>query len=79
MNYTNAYKQLAERYGTQQALANALNCSQPLVWKWLNGKATMSAHLAIKAEKLTQGKFKAYELCPKLAEFKEHLNKTPQA
>lgn len=77
MNYVGTYKRLAKGYKTQKALADALDCSQPLVWKWLNGKATMSAHLAFKAEKLTHGKFKAYELCPKLAEFAEQL-KSPK-
>lgn len=73
------YKSLIDFFGNQVKTAQALQVTQPSVNAWLKGKTKMSATVAIKAEKLTHGKFKAYELCPKLAEFKEHLNKTPQA
>lgn len=66
MTYQEKYNALSGLFKTQQEMADALGCSQPLVWKMLNGKVMMSAHLAIRAEKATQGKFKAVDLCPKL-------------
>ena len=33
---------------------------------WVSGKAKMSAKMALKAEKATNGKFKAVDLCPDL-------------
>ncbi|AKG15604.2 YdaS family helix-turn-helix protein [Moraxella bovoculi] len=66
MNYQEKYKQLSELFETQQAMADALGCSQPLIWKLLNGKVYMSAHIAIRAEKITKGKFLAVDLSPKL-------------
>lgn len=68
MTYQENYEQLVSRFGTQQQLADALGCKQPSVWKWLQGKSFMSADLAIKAQKLTNGEIKAVDLCPKLAE-----------
>ena len=66
MTYQEKYKALSKLFKTQQEMADAIGCSQPLVWKMLNGKAMMSAHFAIRAEKVTQGRFKAGDLCPKL-------------
>ncbi len=66
MTYQEKYQQLSKLFETQQAMADALGCSQPLVWKLINGKVYMSAHIAIRAEKFTQGEFKAADLCPKL-------------
>lgn len=66
MSYQEKYNALSELFKTQQEMADALGCSQPLVWKMLNGKVFMSAHLALRAEKITDGKFKAADLCPKL-------------
>lgn len=70
------YRQVMEHYGTQQKMADAIGCSQTLVWRWLNGKATMPTHFALKVEKITGGKFKAVDLCPRLAEIE---NIKPQA
>lgn len=55
-------------FGTQGKTAKALNCSQATVFKWLHGKMNISTLYAIKVEKLTDGKFKAADLCPKLKE-----------
>lgn len=71
MNYQERYKALSELFETQQAMADALGCSQPLVWKLINGKVYMSAHIAIRAEYVTNGKFKAVDLCPRLAEIEK--------
>lgn len=65
------YKQVVEHYGTQQKMADAIGCSQTLVWRWLNGRAKMPTHFALKVEKLTNGKFKAVDLCPRLAEIEQ--------
>lgn len=61
------YEQLVAHFGGQQRTASALQCTQPSVWAWLQGNACMSAVLALKAERLTNGEFKAVELCPALA------------
>ena len=68
MSYLENYHQLAKDFKTQQQMAEALNCSQPSVWKWLNGKGYMSAYTALRAERITNGKFKAVDLCPALKE-----------
>lgn len=54
--------------GTQEKLASALNVKQGTVTGWLNKKHGIGESNALKIEKLTQGKFKAIELCPRLAE-----------
>lgn len=66
--YIEKYKELSKLFKTQQEMAKAFGCSQPLVYKWLSGKQIMTAVFAIKAEKLTNGKIKAVDLCPKLKE-----------
>ena len=66
------YGLLVKYFGSQQKTANAMGCSQPCVWKWLNGKSEMSAINAIKAERLTGGEIKASELCPDLLELEDY-------
>lgn len=61
------YQELVSRFGGQVKTADALGCKQPSVWAWLDGKTHMSAPLALKAERLTNGEFKAVDLCPALA------------
>ena len=65
---SNPYERLINYFGGQHATAKALQCTQPSVWAWTVGKTNMSATLAIKAEKLTNGEIKASDLCPALAE-----------
>lgn len=67
MNSNNSYEALVSYFGNQHKTADALGCSQPGVWKWVQGKANMSATLALKAERLTNGEIKAVDLCPALA------------
>lgn len=62
-----SYKRLVAHFGGQQKTAAALGCTQPSVWAWLQGNAHMSATLALKAERITNGEFKAIDLCPALA------------
>ncbi|MGP5406077.1 transcriptional regulator [Psychrobacter celer] len=62
-----SYSRLIARFGGQQKTAQALGCTQPSVSAWVQGKANMSAALALKAERITNGEFKAVDLCPALA------------
>lgn len=55
-------------FGTQGKTAQALGCSQTTIFKWLHGKMNITPIYAIKVEKITNGKFKATDLCPKLKE-----------
>ncbi|TWV81530.1 Cro/CI family transcriptional regulator [Moraxella sp. VT-16-12] len=57
--------------GTQENLATALKISQGTVTGWLNMKHGVSELNAQKIEKLTNGKFKAIDLCPRLAEIEK--------
>ena len=68
MKPNNPYEALVSYFGNQHKTAEALGCSQPGVWKWVQGKANMSAPLALKAERITKGEIKAVDHCPALAE-----------
>lgn len=70
------YQDLINYFGTQQSAAVALDCKQPSVWKWVNGKSFMSIGTAIKAEYATNGKFKAVDLCPALADLENYTTET---
>ncbi|WP_025094586.1 Cro/CI family transcriptional regulator [Acinetobacter soli] len=65
----NIYQLLVEHFGGQENTANALNVKQPAVSCWVRRTKNMSERVAIRAEKATQGKFKATDLCPALKEF----------
>ncbi|WP_440590608.1 transcriptional regulator [Rheinheimera fenheensis] len=65
---TNNFKDLIAYFGGQSIAAEQLGVKQPTVSGWLNGKHGMSPKTALKAERLTDGKFKAADLCPDLAE-----------
>ena len=62
----NIYQKIVEHFGTQQKVAEALRLDQGTVSGWVRGKHGMSAVSALKAEAITEGKFKAVELCPDL-------------
>lgn len=68
MNPKEAYQRLVDYFGGQQATATALNVKQPSVSAWVSGKARMSAIVALRAERKTEGAFKAIDLCPQLNE-----------
>jgi len=59
-------RQLIDFFGTQLATAEALGASQATVSGWLNNAHGMNAVTALKAERLTGGKIKAEDLCPRL-------------
>lgn len=54
--------------GTQEKLALAIQVKQGTITAWLNNKHGISEKNALKIEKLTNGEFKAVDLCPRLAE-----------
>lgn len=60
-------QRLISHFGDQTKTAKALRVTQAAVSCWLNGKYSMSAKIATRAERVTGGKFKAEELCPDLA------------
>lgn len=53
-------------FGTQDQTAKAMGVSQPTVAGWASGKHGVSELNALKAERITKGKIKASELCPRL-------------
>lgn len=62
----NIFNCLIEHFGTQQKTADALRVDQGTVSGWARGRHGMSPVTALKAEAVTQGKFKAVDLCPDL-------------
>lgn len=68
---TEIYQALVEHFGSQSNTARELNVKQPSVNAWLVGKTKMGAVSAKRAEILTNGKFKASDLCPKLKELED--------
>ncbi len=60
------YGSLVQHLGGQTKTAKALDVSQPSVNAWIKGGAKMSILVAMRAERVTKGKYKAIELCPAL-------------
>lgn len=67
------YMNLVSHFGGQVLTANALKISQSTVSGYVSGRWNMSISVAKRAEKATDGKFKAVELCPVLKEFHQEL------
>lgn len=65
-----AYR-LVKYFGTQKKAGAALNVEQGTISGWLRGTHGINSLNAQKAEKLTNGEIKAYELCPKLLELED--------
>lgn len=63
------YKDLVKHFGGQKLTADALGVSQANISGYVSGRWNMSESVAIRAEKVTNGKFKAIDLCPLLKEF----------
>lgn len=63
------YKKLVSHFGNQNITANALGISQSTISGYVSGRWGMSGKVAIRAEKATNGTFKAVDLCPDLKEF----------
>ncbi len=58
------FTKLVDHFGTQTKAAEALGVDQTTISGWVRGKHGMSPAVALRAEMLTTGKFKAAELCP---------------
>jgi len=65
---SNIYEKVINFFGGQKGTKTKLGVSQPTVSGWLTGKHGMSAKIALKTQKLSDGKFKAADLCSELAE-----------
>lgn len=65
------YEEIVSHFGSQSSTAKALGVSQPSVYSWVKGLTEMSEKVAIRAQKVTEGKFKASDLCPSLRELEE--------
>lgn len=63
------YQDLVKHFGGQEATAEALHVSQSNISGYVSGRWNMSEKVAIRAEKVTNGEFKAVDLCPALKEF----------
>ncbi|WP_447896020.1 Cro/CI family transcriptional regulator [Vreelandella sp. GE22] len=58
------FSSLVDHFGGQQSTAKALGVNQGAVSNWVRGKHGMSPAVALRAEELTEGRFKRYQLCP---------------
>lgn len=65
------YEEIVSHFGSQSSTAKALGVSQPSVYSWVKGLTEMSERVAIRTQKVTEGKFKAADLCPSLKELEE--------
>lgn len=63
---SSAISDLVTFFGGQSKTASALGVSQPTVNGWLNGKHGVSAEIALKAERISEGQIKAVDLCHRL-------------
>ena len=66
MSLTNIYKELSSCLGGQVNAAESLGVSQSNISGYINGKWQMSERVARRAERITNGKYKAIDLCPSL-------------
>lgn len=66
MSLQDYYQSVIDHFGNQVKTATMLGVRQASVSAWVSGKTKMGAAVAIRAEKVTQGKFKASDLCPAL-------------
>ncbi|MBY5984426.1 helix-turn-helix domain-containing protein [Halomonas sp. DP8Y7-1] len=60
------FERLVAHFGTQAKAAEALKVNQGAVSNWVRGKHGMSPAVALRAEALTGGEFKAAQLCPQV-------------
>ena len=64
MSQTSTFQSLVGFFGNQIKTAELLKVDQATVSGWVRGKHGMSPAVALRAEKLTNGKFTAAQLCP---------------
>lgn len=67
----NIYVDLVSHLGGHVKASKALGVEQGTVSGWTRGAHGMSAHVAMRAESVTGGKFKASDLHEKLKEFND--------
>lgn len=60
------YQELVDFFGGQTETAHKLSVSQPSVNAWIKEKTKMSPLVALRAERVTEGAFKAQDLCPSI-------------
>lgn len=58
------FQSLVDYFEGQSSTAKALGVNQGAVSNWVRGKHGMSPAVALRAAKLTGGRFTAAELCP---------------
>lgn len=63
-----------DHFGGQAKMADLIGIKQGGISNWLNNKNGISERNALKIEKLTNGKFRAVDLCPRLAELDQITN-----
>ncbi|MFW2149556.1 hypothetical protein ACK2M2_15780 [Acinetobacter sp. TY1] len=63
------YKELVVFLGGQIPTAEKLEVSQSNISGYVSGRWNMSVDVAVRAEKVTNGEFKAIDLCPSLRKF----------
>jgi len=68
MTKPNIFVALIDHFDGQVNTAAALGVTQAAVSYWITQKNGMSELMALRVENLTNGLFKASELCPRLAE-----------
>ena len=64
MSQTSTFQNLVGFFGTQIKTAELLKVDQATVSGWVRGKHGMSPAVALRAEKLTNGRFTAAQICP---------------
>ena len=67
-NNQDAVQALVTFFGNQEKTAKALRVKQGSVSGWLTGRHGVSPIVALRAESITEGVIKSYDLCPALAE-----------
>lgn len=68
MKKSQLIQNLIAEFGNQTKLAKAVGVEQGTVTGWLYQKHGVNELNALKIEKITEGKFRAVDLCPRLAE-----------
>lgn len=63
--------ELIAEYGSQEKLARAIGVKQGTITGWIHGKHGINELNASRIEKITNGKVKAIDLCPRLAEIEK--------
>ena len=58
--------ELIEYFGTQTQMARAIGIHQGGISSYLNGRHGISQTVAKTIERVTEGKFKAVDLCPRI-------------